>query len=574
MKHFFRLTSFLLELLRGQQRFARLGLAFTVAISIISGASAAILFSVINTWLGGKHDGRLWLVFVALLLVRSGLRLVSQYMIVRLTQTALLQLRLWLCRQILSTPLRRLEELGSPRLMAGLTADVGQVSQALVTLPNAFVNITMLVGFVGYLGWLSPLQLLQTFAVAVIGIITFRMPLRLAMQQQTRAREMYDQLAKYFRALIDGAKELKMHSDRRKDFITGLDSAARSQQREVRAADMVLVGLSSWAEALFFIAVALVLFVSPLYQVNSQTVLIGCVVTILMLRGPVEGLINLLPTLSQGTVSINKLRDLSSSVAATAVEGDGTLLPATKAPFSKLEVIGIAHQYRGESDLESFTLGPADFTINSGELVFIIGGNGSGKTTLAKILAGLYAPEKGEICLDGTPVTDQNRDWYRQNFTAVFSDFFLFENLFGLEAAGETPQAEEYLRKLALAEKVKVKNGIFSTVDLSQGQRKRLALFIAYLENRPVYIFDEWAADQDPRFKEVFYRSLLPGLRASGKTVIVITHDDSYYNMADRIIKLAAGKVEFDGNLRDYVSLVEAANSEEPEAYQIARSVR
>jgi putative pyoverdin transport system ATP-binding/permease protein len=573
MRQFFRLTSFLLELLRGQQRFARLGLMLTVVISIVGGASVAALFSVINAFLGGRRYPRLWLAFVGLLVVRVVLRLVSQYMIVRMTQTALLQLRLWLCRQILSTPLRRLEELGSPRLMAGLTADVGNVSQALVTLPSAFVNITMLLGFAGYLGWLSPLQLLQTIGVAVIGVITFRLPLRLAMQQQTRARDMYDQLAKYFRALIDGAKELKMHSDRRKEFMSGLESSARSQQKEVRAADMVLVGLSSWAEALFFIAVALVLFVGPLYQVISPTVLIGYVVVILMLRGPVEGLINLLPTLSQGAVSINKLQNLSSSVAATAVEGDGVATHA-KGTFSKLEVSGIAHQYLGESDLESFTLGPASFTIHSGELVFIIGGNGSGKTTLAKILAGLYAPEKGEVRLDGIPVTDQNRDWYRQNFTAVFSDFFLFDSLFGLEGAADTPEAKEYLHKLALAEKLKVRNGVFSTIDLSQGQRKRLALFIAYLENRPVYIFDEWAADQDPRFKEVFYRSLLPGLRANGKTVIVITHDDSYYNMADRIIKLTAGKIEFDGNLREYLSLLEAVNSEAPLVYEVVRSVR
>ena len=95
---------------------------------------------------------------------------------------------------------------------------------------------------------------------------------------------------------------------------------------------------------------------------------------------------------------------------------------------------------------------------------------------------------------------------------------------------------------LQLDHKVRIEDGAFSTIHLSQGQRKRLALLTSYLEDRPIYVFDEWSADQEPMFREIFYRHLLPGLRAKLKTVVVITHDDRYFDAADRIIELDYGR--------------------------------
>jgi putative ATP-binding cassette transporter len=176
----------------------------------------------------------------------------------------------------------------------------------------------------------------------------------------------------------------------------------------------------------------------------------------------------------------------------------------------------------------------------------VIGGNGSGKTTLVKLLTGLYIPESGEIRLDGEPINDVNRDDYRQNFSVVFTDFYIFESFLGLGAPKLDAQAEEYLTRFQLNHKVQVKDGVLSTTELSQGQRKRLALLTAYLEDRSIYVFDEWAADQDPEFKEIFYYQLLPDLKARGKTVIVISHDDRYYHVADRLIKLDYGTLAAD----------------------------
>ena len=193
-----------------------------------------------------------------------------------------------------------------------------------------------------------------------------------------------------------------------------------------------------------------------------------------------------------------------------------------------------------------FSLGPVDLTFKPGEIVFIVGGNGSGKSTLAKLITGLYIPEEGEIKLDGEVITDDNREWYRQHFSVIFSDFYLFEKLLGMDKPALDEQAEEYLRQLKINHKVTIENGKLSTTELSQGQRKRLALLTAYLENRPIYLFDEWASNQDPIFRDIFYKEILMNLKKRKKTVLIISHDDHYFHLADRIIKLDYGKVEYD----------------------------
>lgn len=159
------------------------------------------------------------------------------------------------------------------------------------------------------------------------------------------------------------------------------------------------------------------------------------------------------------------------------------------------------------------------------------------------LLIGLYMPEQGGIRWNGDVVNEGNRDDYLQNFSVIFSDFYLFDELYGVDNENNNGMIDDYLQRLHLHHKVRIENGRFSSVNLSQGQRKRLALLVAYLEDRPFYVFDEWAADQDPEFKHLFYTELLPALKARGKTVLIISHDDRYFYLADRCIKLEEGRV-------------------------------
>jgi putative ATP-binding cassette transporter len=262
--------------------------------------------------------------------------------------------------------------------------------------------------------------------------------------------------------------------------------------------------------------------------------------------GPLAGVMGSLSVFGRASASLTKVEKLGMSLAAHANEECPLTRPEPHRDFSRLELVGVTRSYQHEKDDSNFMLGPVNLAFQPGEIVFLVGGNGSGKTTLAKILTGLYPPEAGEIRLDGRPITDANRDDYRQLFSAVFADFFLFENLLGLHAPDLDAQAHDYLAQLHLDHKVRVRDGRLSTTKLSQGQRKRLALLTAYLEDRPFYIFDEWASDQDPLFKELFYLQLLPELKARGKAVLVITHDDHYFHLADRMLKLDYGKLGGD----------------------------
>jgi putative ATP-binding cassette transporter len=195
-------------------------------------------------------------------------------------------------------------------------------------------------------------------------------------------------------------------------------------------------------------------------------------------------------------------------------------------------------------DEKGFLLGPLSLSLQPEQITYIVGGNGSGKSTLAKLITGLYPPGTGSIYLDGVLITDQNREWYRQHFSAIFTDFYLFESCLGFDQTNLDQEVEGYLRQLQLDHKVQVKDGVLSTINLSQGQRKRLALLTAYLEDRPIYLFDEWASDQEPLFRDFFYKQILVTLKERRKAVVVITHDDRYFHLADQIVKLDYGKIE------------------------------
>jgi putative ATP-binding cassette transporter len=273
--------------------------------------------------------------------------------------------------------------------------------------------------------------------------------------------------------------------------------------------------------------------------------MVAYALTLLYLMTPMQVILNSLPQMSRANVALKKTQELGFTLASQPAES-AAHLEAVPNDWSTLELCGITHVYHREGETEDFVLGPMKLSFRPGELVFIVGGNGSGKTTLVKLLTGLYTPESGQILLNGTAVDDESREVYRQHFSAVFSDFYLFEQMLGLVDPELDRQAREYLDQLRLSHKVQILNGKFSTTDLSQGQRKRLGLLTAYLEDRPIYVFDEWAADQDPQFKAIFYKQLLPELRARGKTVFVITHDDRYYHVADRVIKLDDGQIVSD----------------------------
>jgi putative pyoverdin transport system ATP-binding/permease protein len=261
--------------------------------------------------------------------------------------------------------------------------------------------------------------------------------------------------------------------------------------------------------------------------------------------GPIWGIIGALPTLERGQVALENIERLGVSLDFDRKDVQTFELVGLEAGISPIvQWNDVVFSYGEEKGVETpFTLGPISLELHPGELVFVIGGNGSGKSTFVKVLTGLYQPQHGDVISAGTRITDANREGYREHFSVIFSDFHLFNKLLGQTDSQVERLVPQYLRMLHMDQKVTVHERSFSSLDLSQGQRKRLALVAAYLEDRPIYVFDEWAADQDPQYKEIFYKTLLPDLRERGKLVIVITHDDRYFHLGNQVIKLEDGKV-------------------------------
>lgn len=520
--------------------------AFAIAAGVISGLSSAGLLAVINGALtnDGASPGLLAWSFAGLCLTVLVARVVSEVLLIRLGQGVILDLRMHLSRQILAAPLRHLQALGSPRLLATLTEDVVTITDAFEWIPHLFINGAIVAGCLIYLGWLSWPLLLVALGFMALGVLSFQIPKGKALGALKLAREHDDALYARFRALTEGIKELKLHRPRREAFLSqALGATARACRDHFVSGMTVFTIATHWGNLLFYVFIGLVMFAVPAFLAIAPQVMIGYTLVIFYMMGPLADLLNGLPVLGRASIALKKVDELGLSLKAH-VERPDTAEPPP-APFKSplLEFSGVTHHYRRDGDDRGFTLGPIDLTLSLGELIYVVGGNGSGKTTLAMLLVGLYAPEGGEIRLNGRPVTDESREHYRQHFSAVFADNYLFDSLLGLCDPALDARARDYLTHLQLDHKVKIENGVFSTVDLSQGQRKRLALLTAYLEGRPFYLFDEWAAGQDPMFKELFYTELLPKLRARGKTVVAITHDDRYFHLADRVIKLEDGRL-------------------------------
>jgi putative pyoverdin transport system ATP-binding/permease protein len=528
------------------------GLVFaTIGMGLLSGACNAGLIALVNIALtpGSRNRGLVW-AFVALGLGKVVSLFLSQAVLAGFSQKAVAELRRDLIRKILAVPLRDLEELGTPRILAALTDDVFNVTQALLAVPVVSVNLSILLGGAVYLGCLSWKMLAAIMIVIAAGAAGYLMVVSSALRFCRAAREDEDKLFGYFRALTDGIKELKLHRNRRGAFFShNIEAVTASYQQHNVAAEIRFAAAQSWSHFLYFALIGLILFLAPSLGSFSNHTLTGYVVTTLYLMGPLAGVLSSFSLFGRARVALQKVQELGVCLSGHSTEHCPVEKAERESQFDRLELRSVVHSYHREQEDSSFVLGPIDLTFKRGELVFLVGGNGSGKSTLAKIITGLYLPEGGEIRLDGELVTDENRDAYRQLFSAVFADFFVFDNLLGLDGVDLDRRAGGYLEQLHLQHKVRVTNGLLSTTAVSQGQRKRLALLTAYLEDRPFYLFDEWASDQDPYFKNIFYTKLLPDLKARGKTVLVITHDDRYFHVADRLVKLDYGKLAVEDDM-------------------------
>lgn len=518
-----------------------------LALTMLCGYSGIALLALANTVLQGRPISKELVIFAFVgfcVLLPLG-RFAADILISRTAQQAVFELQMRLPRKIAAAPLRFLEDHGAHRLLAVLTQDLQVFGFALLTLPTTCLNLTIFAGGLAYLGWLSPMVLLIALGFIALCLVIYRFPASKAAKSLRLSREATDGLYQHLRSLLGGAKELKLHQRRRKAFLSQVLQSAASAIRAHNVSGMsASTAATAWAQTSGFVLIGALLLAIPLIKLDPQA-RVGYTIALVFMMATLQGVLSRdsQRDYRRAAIALQSIEDLERNLTALHAEPDSALQEDCKYDFSRLELCDVTFAYNRTGELHDFIVGPVSLALVPGEIVFLVGGNGSGKTTLAKLLAGLYSPASGEVYLNDKLVTDSNREYYRQHFSAVFADFHLFDRLLGLESAHLDEHAKNYLAQLELDHVVEVKDGILSTTKLSQGQRKRLALLTAYVEDRPIYVFDEWAADQDPSFKGTFYHSFLQELKAKGKAVLVISHDDRFYDVADRVIRLDCGSV-------------------------------
>lgn len=516
-------------------------LAASIA-SIVSGICGVLLVTQINAALTADAATRARLPwnFAAVVLGALVCGVWSKILFEQLRLRAMSELRRFVSDRVMDAPIRLLEQVGAAKVQSALADHVTDVARFFVSVPNILTNGVVVIGCLIYLAVLSTQVFTAAVGVIVMGSAGYLLAQRRAARHLVAASKEQDRLFGHFRSLTEGAKELRQNRRKRSLFASDVLATSIEQVRRHRMRGMAIFeAAAGWGNFLIYAFIGLVLFVLVGDVPDRARVMTGFALVFVYMVTPLQSLLDWLPEANLARVSSSRIEEVTQRMASPEAPADADAGGA----FASIELRGLKHRYYHEESGDFFELGPIDLRFVPGEVVFLVGGNGSGKTTLAKLMVGLYPQEAGELLLDGERIGDANRDRYRQLFSAVFSDFHLFDQLLETGRPEIDAEGNGLLKKLHLHHKVEVRNGAFTTRELSQGQRKRLALVVACLEDRPFLVFDEWAADQDPVFKRFFYHEVLSELRAIGKAVLVISHDDRYFHMGDRIIRLESGKI-------------------------------
>ncbi len=524
-----------------------------IVLSTLAGLTAGIagvgLIAMIQRELAGAGgptfgEARAWAFFVGLCALAAILRVVAQLAMIRLAQGSVAGLGVHLVRRTLGLPLRAFEAIDSSALLAALTEDIAILAGALVGLPHLCINIPIVVACFAYVGWLSPPVFVAGVIFAAAAIATYVAISSSGLRGLRRARARQDAVVGHFRTAIGGFRELKQHGGRRRAFLDGslAPDVATARDETIAALGRFAIA-DGWSQLAFFGFIGFLLFGLPSITTIDRPTQVSTVLIVLYLMSPLDVILNWVPVLSRARASLSKIEAMLPEIERRAEDHPGPVAGWNLNTIESVALDGATFHYDDPSEGTGFALGPLELSLRRGEIVVLAGGNGSGKTTLVKVLSGLYRPDSGVVRVDGRPVSDAEAEAYRQLFTVVFADGHLFDDLRGIAPEPIDDRARDGLERLDLAHLVAVESERFSTLDLSQGQRRRLALLSAWLEDRPFCILDEWAANQDPAFKQVFYARLLPEMRAAGKGVLVISHDEDYFDAADRVIRLREGRV-------------------------------
>lgn len=517
-------------------------LAMNIFLSMLSGFASFFFINLLNRLMEKIITGRFseltWIYALQLLVIVLTFIISKRILsvrIVNLSQNIFWKLRKRIIALVLRTSYDRMVDKRN-EINIALNSDVNALSTASYGVIDFFTSIIIGISIMAYLASVSLVLFAATILTAFLGAFFYSRSQKKVHGRFAEAISLENRYMQKTNALLDGFKEVYMDTRKGKEICErDLETASHNASKVNLEAQTSMMNGQAMVQLLFYGLIGSVLLFSAKITSLPADAIIKFLFSLLFLVGSISTVVTQLPVLTRANASYRHISSISAELESMQVVNEtDTPVPA----FSSLTAENISFVYPGSAD--GFSIGPFSFTIRKGEMVFIYGGNGSGKTTFINILMGVYPHSSGELLLNECKLTESDYPAYRRNFAFVASDYYLFEELYGVEEV-DMESWGQYLDLFELTGHVTLTGRKFSTTKLSTGQRKRLALIAALMEKKPVLVLDEWAADQDPHFRKKFYNEVLPAIQNKGITIIAVTHDDRYYHCADRLFHMEEG---------------------------------
>ena len=454
------------------------------------------------------------------------------------------KIRIRITEKITKAELPQLEKLGKATIFTALSNQTQTISQSGTVMVNSCQSAMLLIACFFYICWISAMAAIIILGAVFIGALAFTTHRAEVLKEYLSALDKERDFFAVLDSILKGFKEVKVFKKREEDIYIHAEKIAKQVEEKKISISNKLTNDYMFSQVFFYSLIGVIVFVLPIFNPIKPEMLLKLTASLLFIIGPLDSLVGSTPVFSRTCAAIENLAALEKSLEDFSNTSLSKRKPKIKSfiPFQSISFDKVLFRYKDAGGNTLFTIGPINLFINQGEILFIIGGNGSGKTSLLMLLTGLYPPEEGTLFLDEKKISLPDYPNYRELFSIIFWDFHLFDRLYGLKELDEN-HVDTLLKQMELDDKTQYEDGMFSSVDLSTGQKKRLALIVALLEDKEIIILDEWSADQDPQFRKYFFEVIIKDLQKKGKTVFAISHDDRYFHLADRVIKMEDGQV-------------------------------
>lgn len=516
-----------------------------ILLSVLSGLANTVVVLLITSSINSAIEIKYLLYYfgLAAMIYLIGRKVVQTDM-VYITRNIIYNLRLKMTSKIFSTSYENFEKIDRGRIYSIMDYDIGTLGQAAATFITIVTSIITALGVFFYMATLSFWATILTILLIVVITFVYNQATAKTNVLFNDARQTHTIYMRLLNGMIDGFRQLSIHRNKKLAYKDEIGRTTDEYRNKINTANIKFINAFLIGESLLLVVLAVVAFAMPrVFADISSQVIMSFIILLLYLIGPINSILNSIPQLVQFKVSYNRIQEFIKEIPAS-IDLSKVMAPdkSAKNSVDSISIRSLSYQYPEKEGQYAFSVGPINLSAQKGEIIFIIGGNGSGKTTFSKLLTGLYTSHDGEILINDKKVAFSDIGEY---FSTVFHPLFIFRKLYDVQE-DENSDWTELLDLLELKDKVDILRGnTFSTLNLSGGQRKRLALLQCFMEDKPIYLFDEWAADQDPEYRRTFYRELLPKMKEQGKIVFAITHDDHYFDIADKVIKLEMGKVDY-----------------------------